>query len=398
MILDHPFTKISADGTFYIDIRSRLDVYLKYTPWGDGLNVYRHQERGWTPEPRDPDLPLVSEAHIHSPALPVYHFIKQIPGAVRSKILSFNYLQTTMLQLAARTEKALDLLCDIPVLLWLIAEKYHHCDWTLEKCDIVLSKKRKSILKEILDTGSRSDVRFLKKIKLMHGEQDELTVIKTAIRQQNQAGQLNHWPVIPVQVIALLQRFPNLNEASFLRTIAAKTYDRIADGLADSYRICKLWEDIYHMGTVLEINNLPAVLNQTKSVDALRKIHDRWMERLHRKETIIAGGKSFCSPPIPGNNNIYPILTFEDLLAEGRLMHHCVGGYVNKINNGSSYVYRVLKPERATLEIIGQGKNAKIGEFRRLYNQSPSARTYLCVKNWLEDYKKQKVNSTKSGQ
>ena len=388
MILDHPFTKISADGTFYIDIRSRLDVYLKYSPWKNGLNIYRYQGRRWTPEPRDPDLPLVSEVHIHSPSLPVHHFIKQIPEAVQSKILSFNYLQTTMLQLAARTEKALDLLCDIPILLWLIAEKYHHRNWSLEKCNIILSKKRKFILKEILDTGSRSDVKFLKKIKLMHGEQDELNVIKTAIQQRNQGGRLNHWPTVPVQVIALLQRFPNLSEASFLRAAASKTYDRIADGLADSYRTCKLWDDIYHMGSVLEIKNLSAVLNRTKSVDSLHKIHDRWMERLHRKETIITGGKSFCTPPIPGNNNICPILTFEDLLAEGRLMHHCVGGYVNKINNGGSYVYRVLRPERATLEIIGQGRNVKIGEFRRLYNQSPSAGTYLAVKNWLEDYKK----------
>ena len=387
MILNQPFTQLSADGNFYIDIRSCLDVYLKYSPWKTGLNIYRRQNNRWEPELRDPDLPLVSDAHLNSPDLPVYDFIRQIPDAVRSRILSFNYLQTTMLQLAARTDKALDLLCDIPVLLWLIAEKYHHQSWSLEKCDIVLSKKRKSILKEILQTGTKADIKFLKKIKLMHGEQDELNIIKTAIRQGTQGGQLKHWPVIPVQVIALLARFPNLSDAAFLRVISAKMYDRIADGLADSYRVCKLWDDIYHMGTVLDIKNLPGVLNQARSVNALKKIHDRWMNRLHRQETIISDGKSFRTPPIPANDNIYPVLTFEDLLAEGRLMHHCVGGYVDKINSGSSYVYRVLQPERATLEIIGQGKNVRIGEFRRGYNQSPSGKTYLTVKTWLENYK-----------
>lgn len=388
MILDQPFTRLSAEGTFYLDIRPRLDVFLKYSPWTSGLHIYRRTNSQWIPEPRDPDLPLVNEVHLNSSALPVYHFIRQIPEAARTNILSFNHLQTTMLQLAGRSERALELLYDIPVLLWLIAEKFHHRNWSLEKCDIVMGKKRKSILKEILNTGTKADIKFLKKIRLMHGEQDELNVIKTAIRQGNQEGQLKHWPAIPVQVVALLQRFPNLKEASFLRTITEQTYDRIADGLADSYRICKLWDDIYHMGSVLEIKNLAAVLNRTKSIDALRKIHDRWMERLHRRKTIIAGGTSFRPPPIPGNTDIYPILTFEDLLAEGKLMHHCVGGYINKINNGTSYVYRVLQPERATLEIIGHGRRLRIGEFRRLYNQSPSNRSYSAVMNWLEEHRK----------
>jgi hypothetical protein len=388
MILDQPFTQITTDGNFYIDIRPLLDVYLKYSPWENGLNIYRLTNEKWEPEHRDPDLPLVSETHINSPDLPVCHFIKHIPDNVRSLISSFNYLQTTMLQLCSRSEKALELLYDIPILLWLIAEKFHTRNWSLEKCDILLGKKRNSILKELFDSGTKADVKFLKKITLMHGEQDEIQVIKTAILEGKQGGHLKHWHTIPVQIIALLQRFPNLSEASFLRVIATKMYDRIADGIADSYRICKLWDDIYHMGSVLNIENLPAILNQTKSIGAMQKIHDRWMERLHRKETIISSGKSFRKPPIPGNNDIFPILTFEDLLAEGKLMHHCVGGYVNKISTGTSYVYRVLHPERATLEIIGHGRHARIGEFKRLYNQSPSNNTYLTVTSWLEKYKK----------
>jgi hypothetical protein len=388
MILDQRFTQISHDGNLFIDIRSRLDVYLKYSPWENGLHIYRHDSTRWEPENRDPDLPLVSEPHLNSPDLPVYHFIKHIPKHVRSRILSFNYLQTTMLQLSARSEKALELLNDSPILLWLIAEKYHNRDWSLEKCDIILGKKRKSILKEILGTGTKADVKFLKNIKLMHGEQDELHVIKTAILEGKQLGYLKHWHAIPIQVIALLQRFPNLSEAAFLKVIADKLYDRIADGISDSYRICKLWDDIYHMGSALRIENLPAVLNQAKSLDALLNIHDRWMERLHRKEIIISKGETFRKPPIPGNDDIFPVLTFEDLLAEGKLMHHCVGGYVNKINSGSTYIYRVLRPERATLEITGHGRHARIGEFRKLYNQSPSSKTYLTVMNWLENYKK----------
>ncbi len=392
MILEQPVNKNICGGNFYIDIRSHLDVYLKYSPWENGLKIYRCFENRWEPEDRDPDLPLVNEVHVNSPNLPVYNFIKQIPHEIRSRILSFNHLQTTMLQLSARSEKALELLTDIPILLWLIAEKVHKRNWSMEKCEIVLAKKRKSILKEILDTGTKADVKFLKKIKLMHGEQDELEVIKTAILEGKQGGHLKHWHAIPVQIIALLHRFPNLSEAAFLKLIATKMYDRIADGIADSYRICKLWDDIYHMGSVLNIENLPTVLNQTKSVDAMQKIHDRWMERLHRKETIISTGKSFRQPPIPGNENIFPVLTFEDLLAEGKLMHHCVGGYVNKINSGDSYIYRVLQPERATLEIIGHGRNARIGEFRRLYNQSPSNRTYLMVTHWLENYKNKLIH------
>jgi len=388
MILSQPFTNISEQDEFFIDIRKYLDVYLKYSPWENGLKIHRYYKGKWEIENRDPDLPLLNEAHELDSNLPVHQFIKKIPEQIRSRLSTFNYLQTTMLQIAALSENARELISDIPILLWLIAEKLNKGEWSFEKCEIVLNKKRKSILKHIFGNGSKADIKSLRKIRLMHGERDELKTIKTALENNSLGGQLNHWNTIPVQIIALLQRFPNLSDASFIKQISLNTYDRIADSIAGSYKICKLWDDIYQMGNVLEIENIPLILNQAKTIDALKNLHDRWMNRLHMKDTIISRGKPFLPPPIPGNENIYPIQTFEDLLAEGKLMNHCVGGYVHKVQNGTSYIYRVLYPQRATLEIIGKGKNARIGEFKRAYNQSPSNKTMLMVADWLEKFKK----------
>jgi len=60
----------------------------------------------------------------------------------------------------------------------------------------------------------------------------------------------------------------------------------------------------------------------------------------------------FPEPPYAGTASIVPLSTLRDLVEEGIQMRHCVSAYAHRVAVGDYYVYRVLKPVRATLAIF----------------------------------------------
>lgn len=64
-------------------------------------------------------------------------------------------------------------------------------------------------------------------------------------------------------------------------------------------------------------------------------------------------------------------------------MHHCVGSYSQTVLKGNCYIYKVLNPQRATLELVRQAKSWRIGQLALHCNNSPSQATRLAVQDWL---------------
>ncbi len=390
MFLDANISRTSTDGHFYIDLRRHLDVYLKYAPWTDGIRIYRHDAGKWVLEPKDPDIPLINSAHNALPALPIHCFLSTVPEPVRQCLAPFSYLQTTMLRICSFSPNARDLARNIPLLLWLAADAVEKEKWPEASrgvspeaaIDELLGRKRKQILQLLFGTGNACTVRFLKKIRLLGGERDELKLIDRAIRT-GLPETFRHWTTVPIHLLAILERFPEMAGSKLLLSFAGRQYDSLQNSVSKAYSTGRLWEDVYYMGRVLEIGDAAKTLNTCASVDALQRVHDRWTAALNRKKTIASSGAVFPTPPIAGNRDIHPIRTVDDLLAEGRLMHHCVGGYVEKVLSGASYIYRVTSPERATLELTGFGKQMQIAQLRLAHNQMPSKNTYQTVRNWL---------------
>ena len=65
-------------------------------------------------------------------------------------------------------------------------------------------------------------------------------------------------------------------------------------------------------------------VGRCKSIHALKKLHDRWSERLNsrvsqqqiQKFIETYGTNAFPEPPIPGTDEIVPITAYDELLAE----------------------------------------------------------------------------------
>jgi len=72
------------------------------------------------------------------------------------------------------------------------------------------------------------------------------------------------------------------------------------------------------------------------------------------------------------------------LVEESRHQHNCVGGYAERVVGGKVFIYRVLKPERATLSLrLGADGGWEIEQLLRACNQPVSPATALAVQRWL---------------
>ncbi|MBN1760377.1 MAG: PcfJ domain-containing protein [Chitinispirillaceae bacterium] len=105
------------------------------------------------------------------------------------------------------------------------------------------------------------------------------------------------------------------------------------------------------------------------------------------------GSSAFLPPPFPGTETICPITCYRDLKEEGRTMHHCVGSYSGRVMSGSTYIYRVLEPERATLELCFNNSTGawEIGQLHLVCNGTPLNVTRESVAKWLEKEKLQEL-------
>lgn len=121
-----------------------------------------------------------------------------------------------------------------------------------------------------------------------------------------------------------------------------------------------------------------------RNTGALQGIHETLVNELANAE--IDTTASFPLPPISGTDTIVPITTAQELLEEGRIQHHCVASYINHVAYAEKiYVYRVLKPERATLALGRKGDAWRIYELKLACNHKPSDVTYQSIINWLGD-------------
>jgi len=113
--------------------------------------------------------------------------------------------------------------------------------------------------------------------------------------------------------------------------------------------------------------------------------------------------------PIITEYAIIPIETSLDLIEEGKGMHHCVGTYIDTVNNGKSYIYSIRKIDDesrvATLElrkrksiysevekkIVEIPETISISQLRGICNEAINKDIEIQIQNWISKWdKKQK--------
>jgi hypothetical protein len=143
--------------------------------------------------------------------------------------------------------------------------------------------------------------------------------------------------------------------------------------------------DIQVMADALGVDISRRRFRERQRLDALFQDLARDYTRL---EDGRLAGVRFPPPPIPGSDDIVPLRAPQALVEEGRKQHNCVAGYAERVAGGDTYIYRVLRPQRATLSLVRwPGGGWQIGELLMAGNHPVSATTRRAVQAWLESHR-----------
>jgi len=417
VLLNREMTRYSMkSGCLYVDFRwLGLHAVVRFHPWKpDGLTVQRLDlDRGvWVSDFLDPGLILLQppSQDARDQTHPVHRFCLHIPSPVRNRASAFRHLQTSLLQVLARCDKALQLFEHTPLLLWLILERSPGIVNNIDLLERLLRLRMPGILnvlyrKDRPHSGpgipgpfQKSHVRFLRSIGIREGNIEELGLIKRAVQDDVCVHRFRHCNDIPVLSLAVWQYFEGvdevvdvLRESSLLEWLMERPYEFGYEAKALTHHVACNWRDTLRMARQLEDDNVLHAMIRCRTKEELQTMHDLLTDRINERDRRArreANLRPFPEPPIPGCDGIIPLRSFEELAEEGHLMHHCVVSYASAVREGRSYIYRIISPQRATLEIVGRGPNARIGQLKLARNAEPSEETWLQIRQWLDGFRR----------
>jgi hypothetical protein len=375
----------------YVDFRKSCATCLRIGTWQKGLSIERWDDdhQSWELEDIDPGISLPFPQHESQFSLK--GFFDDIPREVITAISPFQWRQFVLLKMVRHQPETLELLQSNHVLAWLLADAIASkeipisvgCKWVL--------RKRKDILEFAGMPSSASIIKTLSRIKSEEYTQILFEDLKKLMRENDKMSRLRFVQYIPGgEIFNLLKHF---DYSYWLLSTRGSIGMTIWENLTvnNENDVFRLWTDSKNCAKTLRIACPENQLRKCKSIKDLRDIHDLWLNMYNTANTaqqnervlLEYGTYSFPAPPLPGDADIIPITTINDLQEEGKEMHNCAGSYVEMIMRRESYVYRVLRPERATLEISDTTDMHHIRQLKLAHNREPSSETWAKVRYWF---------------
>ena len=284
-------------------------------------------------------------------------YFNAIPDDVRNELLRYWNRRWHLLCLFARCPGALDLSRSNPALCYALASS-----WVFRKPAVrlpmraarsLIVKKQKHILGWLGFPATETARRIMAKLEPRVLEIKFMLRFRRVFENAELVKWLSHLERINFSVAEMVttRRYlpfvtPRLLwEASQEEEIAGQRNRSASRMLADTLSLSVRAPAAFCPDRFSSLRQLEAVH------DNLSRLEERqWQrERLTRQNE---PQPSFPYPPYAGTENIQPILTADELHAEGREMGHCVGIYDEQVARGHCFIYRVTSPVRATMEIF----------------------------------------------
>ncbi len=349
-----------------------------------------------TPDEEDCGPDAVARRNAHNQKRVAFEaFRSQLPEGVGHHIQRFHSHQWNMLDLLSKEEAARDLAASNPVLFWCLAnnDQFRRLQGLASPAEYArpyILKKQREILGWLDYPASESAVKVLRKILPEAITTLDAQMLRRALKEPLAARFLTQLRPINSGVLGLVCN-PKLLSAvtpQLLAEVAIADAETIRQPTAD------LLIDALYLMAVLQIR-LP--VPRFHSIDAVREFHNLVMAESRRKSEAgnrrsltrakqkkVLKPQGLPSPPIPGTADIIPLTTKEALRAEGKEQNNCVGSYARRVRAGNTYLYKVLKPERATLSIaMGSDGFWRRAELESAGNRPVSPLTRAKVDEWL---------------
>ncbi len=326
------------------------------------------------------------------------YWARHIPSEVRRSISMFPDRQWHLLSMVARCGSAAhDLIKTNPALAYALASS-----WVFRKSPVSQpmrstrallrrGQKQREILAWLEFPDSEAVRRVLSRIVPQSCTIPRLLYLRDACRDRQVVKTLCHLRRINAAVLRIVTD-PELRERIGFDILQRLSEKRKQDRTP---RCAWMLKDVDRMCAALDIRP-PRIL----TLDDIERIHDEMLEDMAEEEGLADSSLEdveFPAPPVPGNGKIIPITDAAMLREEGIVQKHCVWAYGRAVAiEKHTFIYRVLEPERATLELVRSRSGWKVGQLKGFLNGNVSRETYLAVVNWLEAAKRPRQQSARS--
>ena len=368
-MLDKTFnTALEIDWTESLGRPLRLVV----STWTEGLLVQSFEDG----DKEDLNITEVADWCFKTADVAVEQWRASFPVDVRSAIEALPRHNALIAHLAVRSDSVKDLLTNNPLLLWCLCERGHINSSDLDAAETLARHKQRNLCQRVGLNGTQQEVRLLRSAAAVPFNNDDLRAFFRLLKKPGVCNYLSHQKVISADDIQLLLRQPwlaNCPARSLIPVLRDQGYRRIFSD------VLRMLEDI-------------SALQQCKTVAALERLHDRLVVNLNdgRSKELIRDERghplSIPTPPLAATEHILPITSQVELIEEGREMHHCIASHLKSVVDGKFAVYRMIAPERLTIEVlVRDGGQVFLREVRGKYNCPPSSASMTVIEKWFSD-------------
>ncbi len=295
----------------------------------------------------------------------------------------FRSRQWNVLRVCQRTARGRELMVINPALGFCLAN-LDSFRATLELPDILAGRvsgmKQRELLAAMGFPGTESCARIFSRIIPEAVHVEALAHLRDALKAEEAGKFFSHLPRISAGALALV------GNPRFLHHVTPNLLSEVASSEIEDEvpRTAVLLQDLQQMWSVLS----PGRPEQRfQSVASLRGAHFEVSAEYCAKRRDDILKCQFPAPPLPGTEDIVALTTAQELVQEGREQMNCVATYARWVETGGGYIYRVLRPERATIAVErGTDGNWQIQQIRGKHNAEVTEETGRAVEKWLRDY------------
>lgn len=311
-----------------------------------------------------------------------------LPKEVARAVEPFSGDQWTLLQMMRHDPASIDLTLQNPALAYLLAKKLNG-DGELIASLRCGTLRQREILGCLDFPESNGAVNLFRKIDPASIHGDNWNPLLTLLRHSSDEirQRLGHLNAINTGVVEIL-----LNSAAS-EAAGQRLLQEVADDHRERHRarMVHLVTNTLAMQDVIQSRRPVKKFPDCARLEAVhREVSEAYRQRMQRVQEVRRFSlKNFERPPIPGiPGEIEPITSPEALVDEGETQGNCVASYAHKVERGDTFIYRVLKPQRATLSIVRQASSGlwRVGELEAKFNTPSNEETERQVAAWLQRY------------
>lgn len=397
MLLAETNARRLDDGTLQFQLPGYPRAHYSIAPWSRGFTTLHVRGRQSRPAVAWPIVVLPrSRPPCANPD--VAAFVAGIPSRVARLVRRYQFGQSLLLaSLAARSEVG-DLAQSNANLLWLLALGAYEGRVAVGDVAKLSLRKQADLLRLLAGSGGKAQVRFLRKVRPREGTLSEARLLCRAVQEPAIVHALRHRPAIPMRLLALLTAHPLLAREELVPLMEAKlaeTDDPDPERVLRLHRALKDLELFQPRGPSL-VDGVETAMRELDAPPSLVRSALHGFRTPQRRDERDEPPKPFPPPPLPGAATIVPITTAGELAREGTTQRHCVGSYAHAVRRGDLYIYRVLAPQRATVEVVLKNNEIKLGQLKLSRNRKPDAATVEAVKAWFKGARRRVLRAARN--